>query len=105
MSIHVQPETFDADASCGLSMDSSESSFGIGLNPNHTGRRPFAAASIGSLSERGRLDHVIAEPRAERPDFEQLVSELSMNFIDVPSADVDAAIRAAQRRIVEALDF
>src|SRR6188472_680998 len=75
MSVHVEPETFDADTSCGLSIDSSESSFGIDLYPIRTGRGPFPAASIGSLSERARVDHGVNEPISERPDFEQLVGE------------------------------
>jgi formate hydrogenlyase transcriptional activator len=99
MSIHVQPETFEADAS-GLSIDTSDASFGIGLNPIRPVRGPFAA-SIGSISER----HPVSEPRGERLDFEQLIGELSMRFIDVPPDDLDAAIQGAQRRIVEALGF
>ena len=53
----------------------------------------------------GRLDHFVSAPHGERLDFEQLVGELSVRFIDLPPTDVDAAIQEAQRRIVEALDL
>ena len=66
---------------------------------------PSRPLRLASITERARLDHAVSEPLRERLDFEQLVGELSMRFIDLPPADVDAAIQEAQRRIVEALGF
>jgi formate hydrogenlyase transcriptional activator len=63
-----------------------------------------AGASALDRSGLRRLDDPHAA-YAEWLPFEQLVGELSVGFIDLPAADVAAAIQEAQRRIVEALDL
>ena len=105
MSIRVQPETIDAEMSGGLGRDRFEPPAGIGLHPIRTGRGPFAIASIADISGRARPDQPAGAPHEAQLDFEQLIGELSMRFIDLPPADVDAAILDAQRRIVESLDL
>ncbi len=104
MSIHLRSETVDAEMSGSL-RDSSQPAVGIGLNSIRTDRGLFAAASLYEISEWPRPAPVLGAPHGERLDFEQLVGELSARFIDLPSADVDAAIQDAQHRIVEALDL
>ena len=105
MSIYTQSEAVDAEMSGSLGRDNSQPTVGIGVNPNRSGRGLFAAASVYEISEWPRPAQVVGAPHAERLDFEQLVGELSMRFIDLPSTDVDAAIQDGQRRIVEALDL
>jgi formate hydrogenlyase transcriptional activator len=105
MSIRLQPKAVDAETSGDLERVSSQPPVGIGLNPIRTDRRLFPAGSICEMPERWRLAHADNAPHGERLDFEQLVGELSMRFIDLPPTDVDAAIEEAQRRIVEALDL
>ena len=100
MSIRMQRETIDAEISGRLRRDSSEPPVGIGFNPIRTGRALFAVPSIADLSAIADLSD-----RAERLDFDRLVADLSMRFIDLPPDDVDAAILDAQRRIAEALDL
>ena len=100
MSIRMQRETIDAEISGRLRRDSSEPPVGIGFNPIRTGRALFAVPSIADLSAIADLSD-----RAERPDFDHLVGDLSMRFIDLPPDDLDAAIEEAQRRIAEALDL
>src|SRR5512139_3430150 len=47
---------------------------------------------------------LLADPE-ERLKFEKLIADLSARFVNVPANQVDAEIRDAQRRIVEALDL
>src|SRR6185436_3416542 len=94
MSNRMQRETIDAEISGRLRRASSEPPVGIGFNPIRTGRALVAGPSIADLSD-----------RAERLDFDRLVADLSMRFIDLPPDGVDAAIVDAQRRIAEALDL
>ena len=57
------------------------------------------------MTDRPRLDHTFTASHAESLRFEQLIGELSMQFIDLPPGDMDAAIRESQRSSVEALDL
>ena len=104
MSICLKSETVDTEISMSLGRDYFESPVGIGLNRIRSRRGLFAAPSILGVPGRAGLDRVARAPHAERLDFERLVGDLSMRFIDLPPTEVDAAIQDAQRRIVEALD-
>ncbi len=88
----------------GRRKDYSEARVEIGLNPIRT-RRGFFMVTIVGVTDRPRLDHTFTASHAESLRFEQLVGELSMQFIDLPPGDMDAAIRESQRSIVEALDL
>ena len=88
----------------GRRKDRSEARVEIGLNPIRT-RRGFFVVTIVGVTDCPRLDHTFTASHAESLRFERLVGELSMQFIDLPPGDMDAAIREAQRSIVEALDL
>ncbi len=49
--------------------------------------------------------HDPCEQLAERLRFEQLISELSSEFVNLPAGKVDRLIEEAQRRVCEALDL
>ena len=89
----------------GRRKDGSDAPVEIGLNQIRTERGLFVVASIVDVTERRRLDHAHNASHREWLRFEQLVSELSVQFIDLPASDVDTAIRESQRTIVEALDL
>jgi formate hydrogenlyase transcriptional activator len=74
----------------------------LALEPLETSRGLFVMASV---AENGRQDHQTATRQIiqERLDFEQLVGQLSGQFISLPHDQVDDAIRNALRRIGEAL--
>ena len=88
----------------GRRKDRSNAPVEIGVNPIRT-RRGFYMVTIVDVAHRPRLDQTSSASHAESLRFEQLVSELSMQFIDLPPSDMDAAIRESQRSIVEALDL
>ena len=64
------------------------------------------SASAIDLTERRRFDPAPEwAPDQRLGGFEQLLADLSAAFINVPSNQLDAGIRHAQQRIVEALDL
>jgi hypothetical protein len=100
--MHIQPETIDAETSA-----APEGPFRASLRQGLDLSWPLHS-SQSHRSARFTTARTAPDRRClarQRVDFEQLVGELSMRFIDLPAADLDAAIEEAQCRIVEALDL
>ena len=74
----------------------------IGLSPIRTDRGLFVLASVLDITERRRLEHLHRATLEERRAFERLVSELSVQFINLPADQVDEAIQDALLRIAGA---
>ena len=63
-------------------------------------------SSVIDLAEGRRFERALEwAPDQRLGRFERLLADLSATFINVPSDQVDAAIRDSQQRIVEALDL
>ena len=76
----------------------------VGLNPIHTAHGTFVLAAVVDITVRRQVEQTtrVIEGQLE---FERLVAELSVQFINVPADEVDDAIRAALGRIGEALEL
>ena len=104
-----QPQTctMDADASCPASAtDGSEIPGPVGSNSLRNEQEGLVSASVIDLAE-GRRFELAPEwaPDQRLGRFERLLADLSAAFINAPSNQVDAGIRDAQQRIVDALDL
>ena len=99
--------TLDADASCPASAtDGSKIPGHLSADSPGNEQEDLVSASAIDLAERRRFELA----REWSPDqrlgcFEQLLVDLSATFINVPCNQLDAGIRQAQQRIVEALDL
>jgi PAS domain S-box-containing protein len=71
----------------------------IGLNPIRTKDSLFVLASIVDISERDRIEERQRVALEEQLAFERFVADLSSQFINVPTGEVDDAIREALRRV------
>jgi formate hydrogenlyase transcriptional activator len=87
----------------GRRRDGSQFPIEIGLNPIETDRGTFVLAAVVDITERKKIEEANREAIAGQLEFERLVSELSMQFINLPADKVDDAIRVALKRIGEAL--
>jgi PAS domain S-box-containing protein len=77
----------------------------IGLNPIETDHGTFVLAAVVDITARRELEESHRRMLEGQLEFERLVAELSMQFINLPAERVDDAIRDALRRIGEALDL
>jgi PAS domain S-box-containing protein len=81
--------------------DGSDLPVEIGLNPLTTPDGVFVLASVVDVTERRRMEVAHHAALDEQLAFERFVAELSGQFINLPAAEIDAAIRDALRRICE----
>jgi transcriptional regulator with GAF, ATPase, and Fis domain len=89
----------------GRRRDGSEFPVEIGLNPIETAEGMFIVASVVDITARRELEPANRVALGAPLDFERLVAELSVQFINLPVEEVDEAIRNALRRIGEALQL
>ena len=77
----------------------------ISLNEIETAGVLYMVVWIDDAPERSRRAEADRRTFEDRLAFERLVIELSASFVSLDTADIDAAIVDAQRRIGEALDL
>ena len=77
----------------------------VGLDTIHTEHGTFVLAAVVEISARTQSDDDTGEAIDDEIEFERLIAELSVQFINLPGDRVDAAIRDALRRIGEGLDL
>jgi PAS domain S-box-containing protein len=75
----------------------------IDLNPIDTADGRFVLAAVIDISARAEAEAVNRQLLEDQLDFERLVAELSVQFINVPADRVDAAIARALARVGEVL--
>jgi PAS domain S-box-containing protein len=75
----------------------------IGLNPIETPEGLFVLAAVVDISPRVDAASATRDLIEAQLAFERLVAELSVQFINVPADEVDAAIQRALGRVCEAL--
>ena len=85
----------------GRRKDGSRITVEIRLNPIRTDERLFVLATVLDVSERNRLEDARRAALEERLEFERFIAELSFQFINLPSDQVDEAIRNGLRRVCE----
>jgi len=85
--------------------DGSEFPVEIGLTEVATPDGPMVIASVVDISDRRRIESEHLQAIEKRLHFERLVSEVSAAFVNLESAEVDAAILEGARRLGEALDL
>ena len=85
----------------GRRKDGSHITVEIRLNPIRTDERLFVLATVLDVSERNRLEDARRAALEERLEFERFIAELSFQFINLPSDQVDEAIRNGLRRVCE----
>jgi formate hydrogenlyase transcriptional activator len=88
---------------CGRRRDGSEFPVEVGLNAIATEHGSFVLAAVVDISGRREVDDANARAVEAHLDFERMVAELSVQFINLPDAEVDSAILEALRRTGEAL--
>jgi PAS domain S-box-containing protein len=89
----------------GLRRDGSRFPIEIRLTPVETEHGCFVLASVVDITARRELERAAVAAIAGRLEFERLVAELSVQFINLPPDQVYAAIRTALRKIGEAMDL
>ena len=77
----------------------------ITLSPIRTARGTFVLAAVVDLTARRQIEDANSHALEGQLEFERLVAELSVRFINLPSDQVADAIREALRRIGEALSL
>jgi PAS domain S-box-containing protein len=77
----------------------------VGLRPLETAEGLFVLAAVTDVAARRELAEAAQRAVEGRLDFERLVAELSVQFINLPVEQVDNAIRDALRKIGETLDL
>jgi PAS domain S-box-containing protein len=85
--------------------DGSEFPVEIGLNVLDSATGNVVIASVIDLSARRAREDTTRRDIESRIDFERLVADLSVQFINLPPEQVDEAIRQALARVGEALDL
>jgi transcriptional regulator with GAF, ATPase, and Fis domain len=83
--------------------DGSEFPVEISLSTVETEEGTFVIAAVRDVSERRALDEANRLSLEGQLEFERLVAGLSRQFINLPAAEVDAAMRVAMQQIGEAL--
>jgi PAS domain S-box-containing protein len=83
--------------------DGSEFPIEIGLNPVETAHGTLVLAAVVDISARAEAEAVNRHLLEDQLDFERLVADLSVQFINVSADRVDAAIQRALGRVGEAL--
>ena len=89
----------------GQRRDGSRFSVEVGLNPIETDQGTFVLAAVVDITPRRLIEESNSRVLEAQLEFERLVAELSVQFINVSADKVDDAIRDALRRIGEALDL
>jgi formate hydrogenlyase transcriptional activator len=106
-SFDTMPETrtMGADRKLyGRSRDGNEFPVEITLNNMQIGHAVFVVASVVDLTARCELEHAASLAIEQKLEFEQLIADLSITFINQPPDQVIEAIRDAIRRVGEMLD-
>ena len=87
----------------GRRRDGSEFPAEVGLNAIATEHGSFVLIAVVELAGRRDVDDAKARALEAQLDFERMVAELSVQFINLPDTEVDSAILEALRRTGEAL--
>jgi formate hydrogenlyase transcriptional activator len=87
----------------GRRRDGSEFPVEITLNSMQIGQAVFVAASVVDLTARRELEQAASLAIDQKVEFEQLIAELSVKFINLPPDQVIEATRDAIRRVAEML--
>jgi PAS domain S-box-containing protein len=85
--------------------DGSQFPVEIGLNPLETPEGTWVLAAVVDITERRDLERAKSAVLEEQREFERLVADLSVQFINLSPDRVLDAIRDALRRIGESLDL
>jgi formate hydrogenlyase transcriptional activator len=89
----------------GQRRDGSQFPVEIGLNPLETPEGTWVLAAVVDVTERRDLERAKSAALEEQREFERLVADLSVQFINLSADRVLDAIRDALRRIGESLDL
>ncbi len=89
----------------GRRRDGSRFPIEVGLNPVQTAHGTLIVAAIVDITARKRMEEASRDAVEEQLEFERLVAELSVQFINSPANEVDPLMRIALLRIGEALDL
>src|SRR5262245_37461460 len=84
--------------------DGSEFPVEITLNNMQIGQAVFVVASVVDLTARRELEQAASLAIEQKLEFEQLIADVSIKFINLPPDQVIEAIRDAVRRVAEMLD-
>jgi len=88
----------------GRRRDGREFPIEVTLNPLKVDQGLFMLVSVVDLTERRELEQAASEALDRKLEFERLIAELSVQFINLPAEQVIEAIRDAIRQIGETLD-
>ncbi|HZM93164.1 MAG TPA: sigma 54-interacting transcriptional regulator [Vicinamibacterales bacterium] len=88
----------------GRRRDGSEFPAEITLNSIHIGTGIFVVASVVDITMRRQLEQAASVAVDQKLEFGQLIADLSVKFINLPTDQVIEAIRDAIRRAAEILD-
>jgi PAS domain S-box-containing protein len=88
----------------GRSRDGRRFPIAITLNPLNVERAFFTLVSVGDLTESHERAQAASMALDRKVEFERLMAELSVQFINLPADQVIESIRDAVRRIGEMLD-
>ena len=88
----------------GRRRDGCEFPIEVTLNPLKVDHGLFTLVSIVDLTERCELEQAASQAIDRKLEFERLIAELSVQFINLPADQTIEAIRDAMRQIGETLD-
>ena len=88
----------------GRRRDGHEFPIEVTLNPLKVDQGLFTLVSVVDLTERREIEQAATEALDRKVEFERLIAELSVQFINLPADQVIEAIRDAIRQIGETLD-
>ena len=88
-----------------LRRDGSQFPIEIGLSTIATEHGTFVIAAVVGVAAQPPSDDATTEAIDDETEFERLIAELSVQFINLPGDRVEAAIRDALQRIGEGLDL
>jgi formate hydrogenlyase transcriptional activator len=89
---------------CGRRQDGSEFPVEITLNSMQIGAGTFVVVSVVDVTARRQLERAANVVVGQKLEFEQLIADLSVKFINLPPDQVIETIRDAIRRVAEMLD-
>jgi len=89
---------------CGRRHDGSEFPVEITLNSMQIGAGTFVIASVVDVTAQRQLEQAANVAVGQKLEFEQLIADLSVKFINLPPDQVIETIRDAIRRVAEMLD-
>jgi formate hydrogenlyase transcriptional activator len=89
----------------GRRRDGSRFPIEVGLNPVQTENGTLIIAAVVDITARKKAEEASRDAVEEQLEFERLVAELSVQFINSPANEVDPLMRIALQRIGEALDL